>query len=290
MEPGQVGLYLDFEGSFMPQWAETMSHMKVLHLEESSKELSKHKDKKVLLWTQPGSMEEGLNLILALSDLFLDQLRFVVIDSLAAMTPQVWLEGHLEDKTIGEQARGISKFCNIGSSVLNKRRTTVWGINQVRTKIGGFVGFGGDPTESAGGRAWKYYSTQRFKMSGGERHDWKTFLPSGSHSAYLKVEKNKTSPDRKGTTKLVLWPGRGFSPEIELIELLAQYNVLTNGGPGTYKLGEKVFTRRDLLAALTEVGEDGEDKREAVRTMLFEKLKAAVPDGKYALDISSGND
>lgn len=288
MEPGQVALYLDFEASFMPTWAESISGMKCGHLEEA-KEVLKHKDKKILLWTQPPSLEDGCNLILELSELFQEQLRFIIIDSLAAMTPKVWLEGNLEDKTIGEQARGISKFLNMASSLLHKRRTTLCVVNQVRTKIGGFVAFGGDSTESAGGRALKYYATQRFQFSGGERHEWKALLPSGSHSAYIKVKKNKTSPDRLGTTKLVLWPGRGFSTDIELLELCVQHGVLTNGGPGTYKLGENTHTRKELLVALTEVNEDGTDRRGEVRVMFEDKLKEKVPDGKYILDISGGD-
>lgn len=284
MEPGQVAVYLDFEGSFMPEWAGVMSGMKVLHLEDAH-EMPKHADKKILLWTQPGSLEEGVNLIFSLSELFEERLRFIIIDSIAMMTPKAWLEGSQEDKTIGELARGMSKFLNIATSVLRKRKTTLWCVNQVRTVIGKFVPFGGDPSESAGGRALKFAATQRFKMSMGERHDWKAMLPKGSHSAYIKVEKNKTSPDRKGTTKLVLWPGKGFSPEVELIELMVQNGVLTNGGPGTYRYGEKVMPKVDILVALTQPGENGEDKREQVREMFMTKLREKVPDGRYELDI-----
>lgn len=276
---GDVGLYLDYEQSFDFDYAAQITGLQVLTMDETPA------PGPVLYCCQPDTLETGTDLALDLSKELGGKLRLVVCDSLAAMTPKAQLEGEIGDQHVGLQARLLGKFLSNASKRYTKVGTTLWIVNQIRTKIGGMGGFGsGPPTQSAGGMALQFYAWQRLSMSSGEMHAWKGHLPEGSHASYIKVEKNKTSPRRKGRTKLVIWPGRGISWEVELLDLMINHGVLKTSSGGFTMNGKGPYTKASLLRMLTDNPRAAE-----YRTLFTAALQSAVPDGAFVVPVSSGD-
>ena len=91
----------------------------------------------------------------------LETIDLVVVDSVAALVPQVELDGEMADQQMGLQARLMSKALRKLSGVMNKTDCTIIFINQLREKIG--VMFG-NPETTTGGRALKFYSSVRVEI------------------------------------------------------------------------------------------------------------------------------
>lgn len=263
--PSHGALYLDFEQSFDPLYAETLTGIKCYPLDKAPERGP------YILYYQPPDLETGVNVAFDLSEALGKNLRFILLDSLAAMTPKKIVEGEIGEVTVGLQARLLSQFFSVASKRFTRLHTTLWVLNQLRARIGGMSGFGAaPPTQSAGGHALKFFAWQRISISSGESHAWKAQLPAGSHIGYFKIEKNKTSPHRKGKTRLVIWPGRGFSSEIELLDLCIQHHVLQAKGSNQYTFnGKGPFSRGKLLTMLT-ASERKDEIREQLRQKLFE--------------------
>lgn len=105
---------------------------------------------------QPDSGEQAFNIIETL--IKTDKVDLIVVDSVAALTPQVELDGELADSHIGVQARLMSKGLRKLKGVASRHKTTVIFINQTREKIG--VTFG-NPETTPGGKALKFYASIR---------------------------------------------------------------------------------------------------------------------------------
>ena len=108
-----------------------------------------------LILSQPDSGEQGLEIAETL--VRSGAIDLVVVDSVAALVPQVELDGEMADQQMGLQARLMSKALRKLSGVMNKTDCTIIFINQLREKIG--VMFG-NPETTTGGRALKFYSTR----------------------------------------------------------------------------------------------------------------------------------
>lgn len=107
-----------------------------------------------LILSQPDSGEQGLEIAETL--VRSGAIDLVVVDSVAALVPQVELDGEMADQQMGLQARLMSKALRKLSGVMNKTDCTIIFINQLREKIG--VMFG-NPETTTGGRALKFYSS-----------------------------------------------------------------------------------------------------------------------------------
>lgn len=119
-------------------------------------------DMENLIISQPDSGEEGFNIMERLIDSELVDL--IVVDSVAALVPMAMLDGEITDANVGAQARLMSKGLNKIKGKCNKTNTTVIFVNQIREKIG--VMFG-NPEQTPGGRALKFYSTIRAEVRKG---------------------------------------------------------------------------------------------------------------------------
>ena len=95
----------------------------------------------------------------------LGAIDLIIVDSVAALVPQVELDGEMGDSQMGLQARLMSKALRKLSGCLNKIECTIIFINQLREKIG--VMFG-NPETTTGGRALKFYSSIRIEIRRGE--------------------------------------------------------------------------------------------------------------------------
>ena len=112
-----------------------------------------------LLVSQPDYGEQGLEI----ADMLVRSgaVDVVAIDSVAALTPRKELEGQMDDKSVGEQARMMSKAMRKLAGNLNRTQTLCILTNQIREKVG--VMFG-SPETQPGGRALKFYASQRLDI------------------------------------------------------------------------------------------------------------------------------
>jgi len=117
----------------------------------------------------------------------------IVIDSVAALTPRAEIEGEMGDAHMGLQARLMSQALRKLAGILNKSKTSLIFINQVRQKIGVFFG---NPETTTGGNALKFYATMRIevrKTTAIKEKEENNRQPCGSK----KFVKNKVAPPFK---------------------------------------------------------------------------------------------
>jgi len=179
-------------------------------------------DVDALLISQPDYGEQALEIadMLARSD----DVAVVVIDSVAALVPKVELEGAMGDQTIGLQARMMSQAMRKLAGTLSRSRTLCVFTNQIREKVG--VMFG-SPETQPGGRALKFYASQRLDIRRIET------LKNGSEAignrVRVKVVKNRMAAPFK-QAEFDLEYGAGISAEGCLLDLGIEHNVVTKRG------------------------------------------------------------
>lgn len=175
-----------------------------------------------LILSQPDSGEQAMEIVDTL--IKTNAIELIIVDSVAALVPEVELNGEMRDQTIGAQARLMSKALRKITSSLSKAKCTVIFINQLREKIG--IVFG-NPEVTPGGRALKFYSTIRIEIRKG-KYIGSTNDAEGTRIK-LKVVKNKLSPPyRVGETEIIF--GTGISKELELISLSEKSEIIKRKG------------------------------------------------------------
>ena len=112
-----------------------------------------------LLISQPDTGEQALEITEEL--VRSGAIDIIVVDSVAALVPKDEIEGAMEDKQMGLQARLMSKALRKLTGIVGKTNTTVIFINQLRMKIGVMYG---NPETTTGGNALKYYSSIRLDI------------------------------------------------------------------------------------------------------------------------------
>ena len=174
-----------------------------------------------LLISQPSSGEEALNI--AESLIRSKKIDTIVIDSVAALTPRVEIEGDIGSLQIGAQARLMSQALRILTSAIAKSKTLVVFINQTRVNIGGY----GDPTTTAGGKALKFYASVRVEVK--RIATIKKGDEAVGSRIRAKVVKNKVAAPFKVTEFDIIY-NEGISKEGELLVLGEKYEVLKKTG------------------------------------------------------------
>jgi recombination protein RecA len=175
-----------------------------------------------LLLSQPDNGEQAMDICEIL--LKSGALDAIVIDSVAALVPKAELEGEMEDIHVGLQARLMSKALRKITGVVNKTKTAVIFINQLREKIG--IMFG-NPETTPGGRALKYYSSVRLDIRRIDNLKEGTEV-IGSRTR-VRVVKNKVAPPFKSAEFDIMY-GRGISKEGSLIDVGAENGVIVRSG------------------------------------------------------------
>ncbi len=196
-------------------------------------------DSSKLLLSQPDSGEQALEIAhLLIKSKTVD---LIVIDSVAALVPQVELNGEMNDQTIGAQARMMSKALRKMAGDINQNNVTVIFINQLREKVGVVYG---NPEVTTGGRALKFYSSIRLEIRKADVIKENTEI-IGIKSR-VKVIKNKVAPPFKMVEIDILY-GLGISKVSELIELAVNLDIIKKAG-SWYSYGdEKIGQGKDTV-------------------------------------------
>lgn len=215
-----------------------------------------------LLVSQPDSGEDALEVteVLVRSG----AISAIVVDSVAALTPQQEIEGEMGSTHVGLQARLMSQAMRKLSSVVSKSQCIVIFINQIREKVGIVYG---NPEVTPGGRALKFYSSVRIEVRKGEP------IKDGSEvigaRTKAKVVKNKCAPPFRSCEFDMIY-GKGISRSGELIDIAVQLDIIKKSGAwfsyGGERLGQGKDNTRAALEANPEMYAEIEEKIRAMQS------------------------
>jgi recombination protein RecA len=209
-----------------------------------------------LLVSQPDNGEQALEIAEML--VRSNAIDILVIDSVAALTPRAEIEGEMGDSHVGLQARLMSQALRKLTGIVNKSKTCVIFINQIRMKIG--VMFG-NPETTTGGNALKYYASQRLEIRRiGAIKEGQDVIGSRTR---VKVVKNKLSaPFREAEFDITY--GEGISWVGDLVDLGADVGIIDKAGSwysyGDQRIGQGRENAKQYLKDNSEVAYEVEGK------------------------------
>jgi len=196
-----------------------------------------------LLISQPDNGEQALDILESL--VRSGAVDLVVIDSVAALTPQAEIEGEMGDQQIGLQARLMSKALRKITAISAKSATTTIFTNQMRTKIGMMFG---NPETTPGGKALKFYSSVRIELRRAAQIKFGEQIIGNRVKA--KIVKNKVAPPFR-TTEFDIFYNQGISYLSDLVNTGVKYGVLSKSGSwfnyGEQKLGQGLEASKTFL-------------------------------------------
>ena len=188
----------------------------------------------------------------------------IVVDSVAALVPKTEIDGEMSDQQMGLKARLMSKALRKLTATLNKSKTTMIFINQIRDKIGGF-GFG-PQTTTTGGKALKFYASVRMEVKRvGQVKQGDEVI---GNETLVKITKNKIAPPFKEASFQIMY-GKGISRVGEILDMALDNDIVSKSGAwfsfGDIRLGQG---KENVKARLENEPELLEKIEEEVRKIL----------------------
>jgi recombination protein RecA len=217
-----------------------------------------------LLISQPDSGEQALeiteNLVRS------GALDVIVVDSVAALTPQAEIDGDMGDAQMGLQARLMSQAMRKLTAIIGKSRTVLIFINQIRMKIGMLFG---NPETTTGGNALKFYSSLRLEVRKTETIEAGKDTDAIGNRVKVKVAKNKLAPPfRKAELEIIF--GKGVSAIGSLLDAAVKHNIIDKKGAwfayGEEKVGQGRENAREFLEKNPGIAREVEEK---LRKIMF---------------------
>ncbi len=219
---GGVAAFIDAEHALDPVYAKKLG----VNLEE-------------LYVSQPDTGEQALDITDAL--VRSSAVDIIVIDSVAALTPKAEIEGDMGDTHVGLQARLMSQALRKLTAIVNKSKTCVIFINQLREKVG--VMFG-NPETTPGGKALKFYASMRLDIR--KTDTLKDADGAMGNRTKAKIVKNKLAPPfRQAEFDIVF--GEGISQEGCIMDMGVQYDIIGKSGAFFSYNGNKVAQGKEKM-------------------------------------------
>ncbi len=219
---GGVAAFIDAEHALDPVYAKNLG----VNLDE-------------LYVSQPDTGEQALDITDAL--VRSSAVDIIVVDSVAALTPKAEIEGDMGDTHVGLQARLMSQALRKLTAIVNKSKTCVIFINQLREKVG--VMFG-NPETTPGGKALKFYASMRLDIR--KMDTLKDADGAMGNRTKAKVVKNKLAPPfRQAEFDIVF--GEGISQEGCIMDMGVQFDILGKSGAFYSYEGNKIAQGREKL-------------------------------------------
>ena len=220
---------------------------------------------------QPDNGEQGLEI--AESLVRSGSIDILVVDSVAALTPKAEIDGEMGDSHVGLQARLMSQALRKLTAIVNKTKTCVIFINQLREKVG--IMFG-NPETTPGGKALKFYSSVRLDVRKGEVIK-EGDTPVGARTK-VKVVKNKVAPPFKVAEFDIVF-GMGISQESCILDIAVDMDIIQKSGAWFSYNGEKIGQgRENVKKYLMENPAFAEEVTAKIRESLIPKAEETKED------------
>jgi len=212
---GGVAAYVDAEHALDPEYAQKIG----VNINE-------------LFISQPDNGEQALEIVETL--VRSNAVDVIIVDSVAALTPKAEIEGEMGDSHMGLQARLMSQALRKLAGIVNKSKTIVVFINQIRMKIG--VMFG-NPETTPGGNALKFYASVRIEIR--RSAQIKQAEKIIGNRTKVKIVKNKVAPPFR-TCEFDIMYNEGISIAGDVIDLGVTSEVLAKSG-NSYRFNEEML-------------------------------------------------
>ena len=223
--------------------------------------------------SQPDTGEQALDITDAL--VRSSAVDIIVIDSVAALTPKAEIEGDMGDSHVGLQARLMSQALRKLTAIVNKSKTCVIFINQLREKVG--VMFG-NPETTPGGKALKFYASMRLDIR--KTDTLKDADGAMGNRTKAKIVKNKLAPPfRQAEFDIVF--GEGISQEGCIMDMGVQYDIIGKSGAFYSYDGNKVAQGKEKMRQFLK---DNPEIRAEIEQKIRDAARGKAPDEEMTAD------